>query len=50
MILDFDFVKQGDLKFDLIKKRLDESHKHTRSFFENLITEEYKRIMRGEVI
>lgn len=50
IILDFDYAKEGNLKFDLVEKYLDESHQHTKYLFEELITENYKKIMRGEVI
>lgn len=49
-ILDFDYAKKDNLKFDLIEKYLNESHNHTKYLFEELITEEYKKVMRGEVI
>lgn len=50
IILDFDFTKEKNLKFDMIEKYIDESHKHTKHLFEELIVEDYKKVMRGEVI
>lgn len=50
IILDFDYAKEENLNFTLIDKYLDESHQHTKYLFEELITEDYKKVMRGEVI
>ncbi|MEK9149202.1 MAG: TIGR04255 family protein, partial [Candidatus Desantisbacteria bacterium] len=50
IILDFDYAKEGDLSFSLIKEYLDESHQHTKYLFEELITDDYKKVMLGEVI
>ncbi|MCD6539288.1 MAG: TIGR04255 family protein [Candidatus Omnitrophica bacterium] len=50
IILDFDYAKEGDLNFNLIDKYIEESHYHTKHLFEELITEEYRKLMRGEVV
>ena len=50
IILDFDYAKAKSLNLDSINKYLDESHKHTKDFFEGLITDNYRKVMRGEVI
>jgi len=50
IMLDFDYAKEENLNFDSIEKYLDESHKHTKYLFEELITEDYKKVMRGEVL
>lgn len=50
IILDFDYAKEENLVFGAINEYLDESHRHTKDLFERLITEEYKRVMRGEAI
>jgi uncharacterized protein (TIGR04255 family) len=50
IILDFDYSKKENLVFDSIEKYLDESHKHTKKYFEGLITDDYRKIMLGEVI
>lgn len=50
IILDFDYAKVKDLDFGSIGKYLDESHQHTKEFFHALITDNYKKVMRGEVI
>jgi len=50
IILDFDYAKEEGLNFGSINKYLDESHQHTKYLFEELITDDYKKVMRGEVI
>ncbi len=50
IILDFDYAKEKNLIFGLIDKYLDESHQHTKYLFEELITDRYKKVMRGEMI
>jgi len=50
IILDFDYAKAGNLNFQGLQEYLNESHKHTKYLFEELITEDYKKVMRGEVI
>ncbi len=50
IILDFDYAKEEGLNFGSIDKYLDESHQHTKYLFEELITDDYKKVMRGEVI
>jgi len=50
IILDFDYAQEGDLYFSQIDKYLEESHTNTKYFFEQLIADNYKKVMRGEVI
>lgn len=50
IILDFDYAKEENLNFGAIDKYLDESHHYTKHLFEELITDDYKKVMRGEVI
>ncbi|ODS33946.1 MAG: hypothetical protein SCARUB_00919 [Candidatus Scalindua rubra] len=50
IMLDFDYAKEKDLNFDSIDAYLEESHKHTKDLFEGLITDNYRKVMRGEVI
>ncbi|MEE9215773.1 MAG: TIGR04255 family protein [Thermodesulfobacteriota bacterium] len=50
IMLDFDYAKEKDLNFDSIDAYLEESHQHTKDLFEKLITGDYKKVMRGEVI
>ena len=50
IILDFDYAQEGDLYFSQIDKYLEESHNNTKYIFEQLIADNYKKVMRGEVI
>lgn len=50
IMLDFDYAKESDLDFGSIKEYLEESHEHTKDLFERLITDNYRKVMRGEVI
>ncbi len=50
IILDFDYGKTGNLNYSNIEEYIEESHRNTKSFFESLVTDEYKSIMNGEVI
>jgi uncharacterized protein (TIGR04255 family) len=50
IMLDFDYAKEKDLNFDSMDAYLEESHKHTKGLFEGLITDNYRKVMRGEVI
>lgn len=50
IILDFDYAKEENLSFALVDKYLDESHQHTKYLFEELISGNYKKVMRGEMI
>jgi len=50
LLLDFDFAKQGDLRLSNLSSYINESHKKTKQFFEDLITEEYRQYLRGETI
>jgi uncharacterized protein (TIGR04255 family) len=49
-LLDFDYAKQGQLNTKNLSEYLDESHECTKRFFEHLITDDYRKIMRGEII
>ncbi len=48
IILDFDYFFEGNLEFSKIESYIDESHKHTKGIFEDLITEQYRKIMDME--
>ena len=50
ILLDFDYVKEKNLNFSAIDKYLDESHQHTKHLFNELITDDYKKVMRGEIV
>jgi len=48
IILDFDYFFEGNLEFSKIESYIDQSHKHTKTIFEDLITEHYRKIMNIE--
>ncbi len=48
--VDFDYSKEQNLCFGSVEEYLDESHTYTKKFFEDLISEEYRGFMRGDVI
>ncbi|MBI5208221.1 MAG: TIGR04255 family protein [Candidatus Firestonebacteria bacterium] len=50
IFLDFDYAKEKNLNFNSLEKYLNESHKHTKTFFEELITSDYKKVMKGDII
>lgn len=50
IILDFDYAKEKDLNFNSISQYLNESHQHTKYLFEELITDGYKKVMKGEIV
>lgn len=47
LVLDFDFMIFGKLDVKNIVEYINESHKHTKAIFEDLISEEYKKVMKG---
>lgn len=49
-LLDFDYSKGKKLLFTDLRQYLEESHEETKKFFEAFITEEYRKLMRGEII
>ena len=49
-VLDFDYSKTKDLTPNHLRKYIDESHNYTKRFFEAIITDEFRQVMRGEVI
>lgn len=48
LVLDFDFMFSGKLDVKSIVEYIAESHKHTKAIFEDLISEEYKKLMKGD--
>lgn len=48
LVLDFDFMFSGKLDVKNIVEYIAESHKHTKAIFEDLVSEEYKKVMRGD--
>jgi uncharacterized protein (TIGR04255 family) len=49
-LLDFDYAKISELSFDWLEEYLDESHAETKMLFENIVTDEYRKFMTGEVV
>lgn len=49
-LLDFDYSRAEALRFGRIADYLDEGHAHTKRLFEELITSEYREVMRKESI
>jgi uncharacterized protein (TIGR04255 family) len=49
IILDFDYFFEGDLEFSKVETYINESHKHTKTIFEELVTEHYKKVMDMEI-
>lgn len=50
ILLDFDYAKEKDLKINDVDQYLEESHAHTKRVFEELITEEYRKYLKGDVL
>ena len=50
LLLDLDFAREKDLDLAKIAEYLQESHDFTKRCFEELITDNYKRLMSGEVV
>jgi uncharacterized protein (TIGR04255 family) len=48
LLLDFDYGKVGELRFEEIEEYIDEAHKYTRNLFEELITDSYRQYLRGD--
>jgi len=49
-LLDFDYTKVSGLNFGQLEEYIDESHAETKLFFENIVTDEYRKFMNGEVV
>lgn len=47
LVLDFDYFLKDELRADNIIHYISESHTHTKKIFEDLITEDYRKAMRG---
>jgi uncharacterized protein (TIGR04255 family) len=50
MLLDIDYAKEKKLSVTAVNKYIDESHKHARQLFEDLITDNYRSFLRGETL
>ncbi|MBI5023676.1 MAG: TIGR04255 family protein [Candidatus Omnitrophica bacterium] len=47
LVLDFDYFLTGQLKSSEVNCHIQESHTHTKKIFEDLITDEYRRVMES---
>ena len=50
LVLDLDYSKNKDLEYNKIEDYIKESHGFARDFFEEIITEQYREYLKGEVI
>lgn len=50
LVLDFDFAMTERLHFPKLGDYVTIAHEHTRTLFEDLITDEYRQYLRGETI
>ncbi len=50
LVLDFDFAMTEKLVFSKLDGYVKTAHEHTRTLFENLVTNEYRQYLRGEKI
>jgi len=49
LLLDFDCSREKDLCFPKIETYIDESHGTARTMFEQMITDDYRKYLRGEL-
>jgi uncharacterized protein (TIGR04255 family) len=49
-VLDFDFAKTEGLTASKLETYMTESHEHTKKLFEGILSDDYKAVMRGEVV
>jgi uncharacterized protein (TIGR04255 family) len=49
-LLDFDFGMTEGLRFTNLASYVRDAHDHTRGLFEELITDEYRQYLRGDVV
>lgn len=49
-VLDFDFAKTESVTTAKLPAAIQEAHDHTKRVFQELVSDEYKAVMRGEVI
>ena len=49
-LLDFDFARTEGVTAARLAEALQEAHDHTKRVFEEIVSEQYKAVMRGEVI
>jgi len=50
LLLDFDFALTEKIAFSRINSCVSRAHEQTRAIFENLITDDYRQYLRGEMI
>jgi len=50
LLLDFDFALTEKIAFSTINSCVSRAHEQTRAIFENLITDDYRQYLRGEMI
>jgi uncharacterized protein (TIGR04255 family) len=50
ILLDFDYAKERDLAIESVEGYIEESHTYTKRMFEELITDEYRRYLKGDTI
>jgi uncharacterized protein (TIGR04255 family) len=50
ILLDIDYAKEKNFSITAVSKYIDESHKHARQLFEDLITVNYRSFLRGEAL
>ena len=48
LLLDFDYGKEDDLRFERVEDYIDEAHGYARNLFEELITDNYRQYLRGD--
>ncbi|MBI2119169.1 MAG: TIGR04255 family protein [Elusimicrobia bacterium] len=50
IVLDFDYVITENIILRNCENYINDSHQHTKQLFEKLITNDYRNLMRGEVV
>jgi len=50
LVLDFDFAMTENLNFSKLRDSVKIAHKHTRTLFETLITDQYRQYLKGETL
>ena len=49
-VLDFDFAKTEGLAASRLGTYIAESHEHTKRLFDGILSDDYKKVMLGEVV
>lgn len=50
ILLDFDYAMETDLHIRDIERYIDQSHRHTKEMFEEVITDHYRKYLQGETV